>query len=46
VLAIACLWVLDGKASAAEYATHKKLLEAINVQGKIRVGLWLWLNGC
>lgn len=28
VLAIACLWVLDGKASAAEYATHKKLLEA------------------
>ena len=28
VFAIACLWVLDGKASAAEYATHKKLLEA------------------
>ena len=28
VLVIACLWVLDGKASAAEYATHKKLLEA------------------
>jgi hypothetical protein len=24
----ACLWVLDGKALAAEYATHKKLLEA------------------
>jgi hypothetical protein len=28
VFAIACLWVLDGKASAAKYATHKKLLEA------------------